>query len=84
MEKEKPFRCEVCGKRYKNLNGLKYHRSHSPPCNPELQQLVAATAAAGGVGVGGGAGLSLAGGVMRGQNINVAGAGLPGIGEEVL
>ncbi|KAI5288266.1 Transcriptional regulator of ribosomal biogenesis proteins [Ascosphaera aggregata] len=84
MEKEKPFRCEVCGKRYKNLNGLKYHRSHSPPCNPDLQQLVAATAAAGGVGVGGGAGLSLAGGVMRGQNINVAGAGLPGIGEEVL
>ncbi|KAI5293915.1 Transcriptional regulator of ribosomal biogenesis proteins [Ascosphaera acerosa] len=88
MEKEKPFRCEVCGKRYKNLNGLKYHRSHSPPCNPDLQQLVAATAAANGVGVGvgvgGGAGLSLAGGVMRGQNINVAGAGLPGIGEEVL
>jgi len=24
MEKEKPFSCEVCGKRYKNLNGLKY------------------------------------------------------------
>lgn len=24
MEKEKPFKCEVCGKRYKNLNGLKY------------------------------------------------------------
>lgn len=24
MEKEKPFCCEVCGKRYKNLNGLKY------------------------------------------------------------
>jgi len=29
MEKEKPYRCEYCGKRYKNLNGLKYHRSHS-------------------------------------------------------
>jgi transcription factor SFP1 len=29
MEKEKPYRCEVCGKRYKNLNGLKYHRAHS-------------------------------------------------------
>lgn len=28
-EKDKPYRCEVCGKRYKNLNGLKYHRSHS-------------------------------------------------------
>nr|POE80021.1 transcription factor sfp1 [Quercus suber] len=37
MEKEKPYRCEVCGKRYKNLNGLKYHRQHSPPCNPELK-----------------------------------------------
>jgi transcription factor SFP1 len=24
MEKEKPFACDVCGKRYKNLNGLKY------------------------------------------------------------
>lgn len=24
MEKEKPFKCEACGKRYKNLNGLKY------------------------------------------------------------
>jgi transcription factor SFP1 len=37
MEKEKPYRCDVCGKRYKNLNGLKYHRSHAPHCNPELQ-----------------------------------------------
>lgn len=36
MEKEKPYKCDVCGKRYKNLNGLKYHKSHSPPCNPEL------------------------------------------------
>jgi len=24
MEKEKPYNCDVCGKRYKNLNGLKY------------------------------------------------------------
>ena len=24
MEKEKPFKCEYCHKRYKNLNGLKY------------------------------------------------------------
>ena len=30
MEKEKPFKCEVCGKRYKNLNGLKYVRSPPP------------------------------------------------------
>lgn len=28
-EQDKPYRCEVCGKRYKNLNGLKYHRGHS-------------------------------------------------------
>ncbi|KAK5171002.1 Transcriptional regulator of ribosomal biogenesis proteins [Saxophila tyrrhenica] len=35
MEKEKPYRCDTCGKRYKNLNGLKYHRQHSPQCNPE-------------------------------------------------
>ncbi|KAF9883701.1 Transcriptional regulator of ribosomal biogenesis proteins [Aspergillus nanangensis] len=70
MEKEKPYRCEVCGKRYKNLNGLKYHKSHSPPCNPEFQL--------------GGRNLPYGGGVMQGQNINVAGAGLPGIGEEGL
>jgi transcription factor SFP1 len=38
MEKEKPYKCDVCQKRYKNLNGLKYHKTHSPPCNPELQQ----------------------------------------------
>ncbi|KAK2068227.1 hypothetical protein P8C59_002881 [Phyllachora maydis] len=37
MEKEKPFSCEVCGKRYKNLNGLKYHRQHSPMCDPDLR-----------------------------------------------
>lgn len=29
MEKEKPYKCDFCGKRYKNLNGLKYHRGHS-------------------------------------------------------
>ncbi|KAJ5126790.1 hypothetical protein N7448_007569 [Penicillium atrosanguineum] len=71
MEKEKPYRCEVCGKRYKNLNGLKYHKSHSPPCNPDFQ-------------ITAGRNMNLGGGVMQGQNINVAGAGLPGIGEEGL
>ncbi|BDD57312.1 hypothetical protein MAP00_002685 [Monascus purpureus] len=70
MEKEKPYRCEVCGKRYKNLNGLKYHKSHSPPCNPDFQLA--------------NRNFNLGGGVMQGQNINVAGAGLPGIGEEGL
>lgn len=24
MEREKPYKCDYCGKRYKNLNGLKY------------------------------------------------------------
>ena len=37
MEKEKPYKCEICGKRYKNLNGLKYHKTHSPLCNTEFQ-----------------------------------------------
>ncbi len=35
MEKHKPYRCDVCGKRYKNLNGLKYHKNHSPACDTE-------------------------------------------------
>lgn len=65
MEKEKPYRCDVCGKRYKNLNGLKYHRQHSPPCNPELKltspNLATATA--------------------NMQGVNVAGAGLLGMND---
>ncbi|KAK5719310.1 Transcriptional regulator of ribosomal biogenesis proteins [Elasticomyces elasticus] len=65
MEKEKPYRCEVCGKRYKNLNGLKYHRQHSPPCNPEL-----ATNAASLQGMASN---------VQGMNANVAGGGLIGI-----
>jgi transcription factor SFP1 len=67
MEKEKPYRCEVCGKRYKNLNGLKYHRQHSPPCNPELKMN-------GGTMAGMPTGLN-------NLNANVAGAGLVGMNE---
>lgn len=66
MEKEKPYRCEVCGKRYKNLNGLKYHRSHAPHCNPELALQK----------------LGLTGNLQNLQNMqnaNVAGAGMGGI-----
>ncbi|KAI0473774.1 hypothetical protein GGR56DRAFT_666813 [Xylariaceae sp. FL0804] len=37
MEKEKPHKCEYCHKRYKNLNGLKYHKQHSPPCEIQAQ-----------------------------------------------
>lgn len=70
MEKEKPYRCEVCGKRYKNLNGLKYHKAHSPPCNPDLK-------------LGGGGGKPATGAVgVPAMGVNVAGAGLAGIGEE--
>lgn len=65
MEKEKPYRCEVCGKRYKNLNGLKYHRQHSPPCNPELK--LNPTAVPGMPNN------------IQGMNVNVAGAGLMGM-----
>ena len=32
MEREKPYFCEGCGKRYKNLNGLKYHKNHNERC----------------------------------------------------
>ena len=63
MEKEKPYRCEVCGKRYKNLNGLKYHRAHAPHCNPELALQK----------------LGLGGNLQNLQNANVAGAGMGGI-----
>src|ERR1700709_1861867 len=41
MEKEKPYKCENCGKRYKNLNGLKYVSSLVDYCgtsaNPTTQ-----------------------------------------------
>lgn len=36
MEKEKPYKCEVCGKRYKNLNGLKYVSYPRKPLRPRL------------------------------------------------
>lgn len=67
MEKEKPYRCDVCGKRYKNLNGLKYHRQHSPPCNPDLK-LNAAN-------------LQGMANNAQGMNANVAGAGLMGMND---
>ncbi|KAL1879330.1 hypothetical protein VTK73DRAFT_7167 [Phialemonium thermophilum] len=73
MEKEKPFRCEVCGKRYKNLNGLKYHKQHSPMCDPETrlqQQNAMATIAA----------LSQQG-ALAGFDLGLT-QGLPNIGED--
>ncbi|KAF1988513.1 hypothetical protein K402DRAFT_411464 [Aulographum hederae CBS 113979] len=77
MEKEKPYRCDTCGKRYKNLNGLKYHRQHSPPCNPEVKNSMAAL----GLGVGPGGGPLGGGPRNTGHDANVAGAGLGGFGE---
>ncbi|KAH8880079.1 hypothetical protein GQ53DRAFT_670680 [Thozetella sp. PMI_491] len=69
MEKEKPFKCDVCGKRYKNLNGLKYHKQHSPACDPDLraqqQNLISSMLGQGN--------LNLLGGL---------GGGLPNIGED--
>ena len=67
MEKEKPYRCDVCGKRYKNLNGLKYHRQHSPPCNPDLKLDSA----------------NVPGIPGNMQGVNVAGAGLLGMSDGV-
>ncbi|EGY15238.1 uncharacterized protein VDAG_06092 [Verticillium dahliae VdLs.17] len=66
MEKEKPFSCDVCGKRYKNLNGLKYHKGHSAPCNPDFKLLAAGLNMPGGLP-----------GLMENQLGN-----LPGIGED--
>jgi hypothetical protein len=36
MEKEKPYQCGVCKRRYKSLNGLKYVRSSATPFFMEL------------------------------------------------
>ncbi|APA09904.1 hypothetical protein SS1G_05845 [Sclerotinia sclerotiorum 1980 UF-70] len=52
MEREKPYKCDYCGKRYKNLNGLKYHKQHSTPCDPDLKlNNHLAAAGLGGLGV---------------------------------
>ena len=36
MEKEKPYKCDICGKRYKNLNGLKYVSAFLMTAEPRL------------------------------------------------
>lgn len=38
VELEKPYKCEVCTKRYKNLNGLKYVSSSAPASNPATDE----------------------------------------------
>lgn len=39
MARAKPYACKVCGRRYKNANGLKYHYGHSTPCMQPGQQI---------------------------------------------
>ncbi|KAI0594804.1 hypothetical protein F4775DRAFT_585937 [Biscogniauxia sp. FL1348] len=68
MEKEKPHKCEYCHKRYKNLNGLKYHKQHSSAC--EIQAQAANIRA------------NLANGTLS-FNMAQLTHGLPGIGEEM-
>ncbi|KAI2628017.1 hypothetical protein GGS26DRAFT_129845 [Hypomontagnella submonticulosa] len=68
MEKEKPHKCEYCHKRYKNLNGLKYHKQHSSAC--EIQAQAANIRA------------NLANNQMSFNMANIN-HGLPGIGEEM-
>ena len=72
MEKEKPYRCDVCGKRYKNLNGLKYHKNHSPACSPDVKLAGPSAAAVPMAGAG------------RGWAVGVNVAGLAGLGEEMV
>ncbi|KAI1309834.1 hypothetical protein F5Y03DRAFT_382938 [Xylaria venustula] len=69
MEKEKPHKCEYCHKRYKNLNGLKYHKQHSSAC--EIQAQAASIRA------------NLSSGQQMGFNMGNMSHGLPGIGEEM-
>ncbi|KAK6949496.1 hypothetical protein Daesc_009578 [Daldinia eschscholtzii] len=69
MEKEKPHKCEYCHKRYKNLNGLKYHKQHSSAC--EIQAQAANIRA------------NLAANNHMSFNMANISHGLPGIGEEM-
>ncbi|KAI1179110.1 hypothetical protein F4777DRAFT_586327 [Nemania sp. FL0916] len=68
MEKEKPHKCEYCHKRYKNQNGLKYHKQHSSAC--EIQAHAASIRA------------NLSNNQMTFNMGNIT-PGLPGIGEEM-
>jgi len=81
MEKEKPYKCEVCGKRYKNLNGLKYvgffflgyfvtiaNSLQHKQHSPHCNPEMKPNGHMSAAGLGGGLGVNV--------------AGLPGIGEE--
>ncbi|KAK7962260.1 uncharacterized protein PG986_003085 [Apiospora aurea] len=83
MEKEKPHKCEWCNKRYKNLNGLKYHKLHSPPCEAMAQMAELKASLAGGNATGNPMNLNLPDTLnLSALNMNMS-HGLPGIGEEM-
>lgn len=95
MEKHKPYRCDVCGKRYKNLNGLKYHKSHASACGDGKDVVESPTPAQplaseepkipqGGFGT-----ATDMSGMGMGMPVNInngfpAAGGLPGIDEEMI
>ncbi|KAH8194199.1 hypothetical protein TruAng_011630 [Truncatella angustata] len=83
MEKEKPHKCEYCNKRYKNLNGLKYHKQHSPACEAAANIAAmragwAANAANGQANLN----MSSLSNLSMGNPLGMT-HGLPGIGEEM-
>ncbi|KAI0126438.1 hypothetical protein BJ170DRAFT_684028 [Xylariales sp. AK1849] len=80
MEKEKPHKCEYCNKRYKNLNGLKYHKLHSPAC--EIAAQAAGLKAALAAGAGNQMGLNVPN-MANLSNMSSMSHGLPGIGEDM-
>ncbi|KAK7984912.1 hypothetical protein PG988_002534 [Apiospora saccharicola] len=84
MEKEKPHKCEWCNKRYKNLNGLKYHKLHSPPCEAMAQMAELKASLASGNATGNPMNLNLPDTLNLSalNNMNMS-QGLPGIGEEM-
>ncbi|KAK6199786.1 hypothetical protein LQW54_009912 [Pestalotiopsis sp. IQ-011] len=81
MEKEKPHKCEYCNKRYKNLNGLKYHKQHSPAC--EAAANIAAMRAGWAASAANQANINMASlsNMSLGGGLNMH--GLPGIGEDM-
>ncbi|KAK9416488.1 hypothetical protein SUNI508_01905 [Seiridium unicorne] len=82
MEKEKPHKCEYCNKRYKNLNGLKYHKQHSPAC--EAAANIAAMRAGWAANAGGQPNINMSNlsNMSMGTPLGMS-HGLPGIGEEM-
>jgi transcription factor SFP1 len=68
MEIQKPHFCSVCGKRYKNPNGLKYHKGHSPACDIDQRQQMSPKVDSD----------------LQGMNLSMPGAGSPGLEEMIM